>query len=1067
MKFRSACVAGESCRGGARSRNWLIALGCFVVLAGCASKITYLPAGTTYGEITVGKPRVSTRERLINDRLEEDAWLRLQLADTDNLQFGVQGATDIRAFSGTFAKAGISADSSAVALYRDKQQQALADGRRQDALKDLEHQIALARKQKELADALAGTATTSTNTSGAPQTAASSPSGSNTPPKPSLEIQNQLESLNTALATLGQRISSLTGRGTETMPVPTSATASPIDLFRDRLAYREEVRSEMIRNALDDAHDLGTNTLYRLSFDATVFPGDDTSAWAVVGVELELPKPGVALSAVSPKSIEDALSPGHIRLDRFLRIVNARVAEEAAEFTQQVLRECRGAPSSRCLSELRPETLLKLNEHAKVATSTAGSSDKPVGARASYSDVLKQLPSFATDSVNRAGPAYRAIAPRSSTQFLSQEQLDALWKNLTELGEAPANTPSFEHAVAGTYVAVLRSLNKQLADGSDAEQTSAGCYLNRKKRLHGFSTPYPHNQIEIQAEHRDLAVITMLREQSGPETYAANERWSSEEISCNVNGYLSAARKIVLDEMELNRLGTVSAYAATPKETVQRVSEVLSRRNASEFALALQAVTGAASVEAMFSHIRANDALFHALRRQPLIVGFSGSFAPDVTAKPARFGWMFGPRYEIRYAGQHSAVPVLSGFWDSTSQAAGFRHVIVQNNVSAVVSVPAAYEHVSLRLNRCWRKSETQWVSGNTAGPCNAEAGAIGAGADALITVHLPLDERRVFRLEDRKFASEREATVAADSPWKYEVRVDEPATLVVRGEHLWRNTKVLLGAQEADAVQVLPDMRGILATFRKVWPSTSSGLRGEDMDLKIVTSDKTVVAGRVTVREPRDAAAGPAWTIKGPRAIVGGGTFRVTADGRLPAAYASIDLRIANQTLREMAPVEVSDRTVDEAERLVAFSPPADKFAKWRSGDSARAEISLKRHPNDPTPQTRVFDSLVVYKTESDAQAKYTTTQPGDNSRKFVISMPPKFRTAYPVMFSQNSVNVRYEWKNAEGKTESAQGSCDLSGQKEKCEVTLGVNKTADGTLVIGRGADEGYPLARKDTGS
>ena len=76
------------------------------------------------------------------------------------------------------------------------------------------------------------------------------------------------------------------GTGTNNEPVPSdnAAVLSPVDEFRDRLAYREELRNEIIENRLDDRHDLDGNTLYRIKFDATVIPQHDTSGWALIKV---------------------------------------------------------------------------------------------------------------------------------------------------------------------------------------------------------------------------------------------------------------------------------------------------------------------------------------------------------------------------------------------------------------------------------------------------------------------------------------------------------------------------------------------------------------------------------------------------------------------------------------------------------------------------------------------------------------------------------------------------------------------------------------------------------------
>ncbi len=46
--------------------------------------------GSTYGLIYIDTPEVYTRERLVNDRFQQDAWLRRQL--NREVEFGVQGS---------------------------------------------------------------------------------------------------------------------------------------------------------------------------------------------------------------------------------------------------------------------------------------------------------------------------------------------------------------------------------------------------------------------------------------------------------------------------------------------------------------------------------------------------------------------------------------------------------------------------------------------------------------------------------------------------------------------------------------------------------------------------------------------------------------------------------------------------------------------------------------------------------------------------------------------------------------------------------------------------------------
>jgi hypothetical protein len=72
---------------------------------------------------------------------------------------------------------------------------------------------------------------------------------------------------------------------------------SPIDHFRDMVAYREDVRQELMQTQLDDRHDLAGNTLFRFDFDATVVPTSSISAVAVIVGRVSKPASGSHLSA--------------------------------------------------------------------------------------------------------------------------------------------------------------------------------------------------------------------------------------------------------------------------------------------------------------------------------------------------------------------------------------------------------------------------------------------------------------------------------------------------------------------------------------------------------------------------------------------------------------------------------------------------------------------------------------------------------------------------------------------------------------------------------------------------
>ena len=141
--------------------------------------------GRARGRIFVGSPEVYTRERLVNDRSEEDDWLRKQLQVLDEQEIGVS-------------------------------------------------KVQSRRERKDLTlSGSVGADTTPTVPS------------SSAPPAPAGSAQ----------------------RPTET----------PLDLFYERAASRDELRAALIENQLDDRHDLNGNTLYRLNFDIATVPSRGTT----------------------------------------------------------------------------------------------------------------------------------------------------------------------------------------------------------------------------------------------------------------------------------------------------------------------------------------------------------------------------------------------------------------------------------------------------------------------------------------------------------------------------------------------------------------------------------------------------------------------------------------------------------------------------------------------------------------------------------------------------------------------------------------------------------------------
>ncbi len=177
--------------------------------------LPYFPGSTT-GAIYVDSPEVYTRERLVNDRYDQDHWLRERLEDLNRAENLLSGHL--------FQHASV--------------------GRTND---DIIEKPAAPMQQ---------------------------PAPMQNPPT----SQSQSAGKDTAK--------------TKTPKASVRPGVLPFDQeFRVRSAIRDTIRQLILENMLDDRHDLTGNSVYGLKFDTTVVPGTHTRRRAFVRIRLTAPEP--------------------------------------------------------------------------------------------------------------------------------------------------------------------------------------------------------------------------------------------------------------------------------------------------------------------------------------------------------------------------------------------------------------------------------------------------------------------------------------------------------------------------------------------------------------------------------------------------------------------------------------------------------------------------------------------------------------------------------------------------------------------------------------------------------
>ncbi len=218
--------------------------------------------------ITISDPQVYARETLINDRRREVEFLKQLLEDSKDETFAPQLARDLRSITALRAELGLAFDPAkgrnaerkeeldALIFERDKlklEQDLLVEQRRLEKMRTEGFDV----QPRTGADA-----TNSFDDNGAAPTA----------PTPDADRPDEF-TINRGAA-----------------PDRSSMEQSPIDKFRDLQAYRAELRSALAAVNLDDLHDFGGNTLYRLQFDVMVAPGEKKNKFGVADLTVRAPK---------------------------------------------------------------------------------------------------------------------------------------------------------------------------------------------------------------------------------------------------------------------------------------------------------------------------------------------------------------------------------------------------------------------------------------------------------------------------------------------------------------------------------------------------------------------------------------------------------------------------------------------------------------------------------------------------------------------------------------------------------------------------------------------------------
>lgn len=268
------------------TRTLMLAAMTTTVLSGCGTpfggRLDEIKWGgkTRAGTITVSDPKLYLREELINERRDEVEWIDELLKESRTIEFRPEILREVETIQALSLGLGLKFDPASAANFQRADQtaglqQEINAMRLQLQLEELKRDAEIIREQSAARTELVNT------------DIAALGDPTDVEQLTSIEASAAAQKLTELITALQTRLDAET-RGP--LALSNNTSANPIDLFRDRRAYRSLLKNARSAATLDELHDLGGAQLLRLTFQATVLPiKKDKAAPGIVQMRIKRP----------------------------------------------------------------------------------------------------------------------------------------------------------------------------------------------------------------------------------------------------------------------------------------------------------------------------------------------------------------------------------------------------------------------------------------------------------------------------------------------------------------------------------------------------------------------------------------------------------------------------------------------------------------------------------------------------------------------------------------------------------------------------------------------------------
>jgi len=816
--------------------GFILIIACYSVFTLACNHQTVIRRPSTSDSICIDRPEVFSRERLLTRRIAEQRWLEAQLDNYTGT--GIQGMHDVREFQKFAASLNLQFNPLAGALEAAGGQVLEDQFKHTQSLQILQYEIQamklradMAALQKQIDEgAYSGSG------SGAPPSSSQVTREELTQKIDALkkELESKIEEAKKQVADPGQQIRGKLGYEVQAAgeAVRADVDLHPIERLRDHRAYRSAVQAALREQELDDTHDLLGRTLNTFKFDVTVLARDVSSGMAKLTIEAigqepdyyrlyrqwlrslrqDMQRRTLGIYAQAGRLTGDVRAVFIADIGRYQVQVNNRLARQA---------------------ELQRQQRNKLEQDLR---SLVLESEFPAAAKMS-DDAKKGLKDLRSDHLFMTPPE---SSPTSTQDVLSasEKTLNVL-KQLTDDPDTD-NRDAVEdmHAELREQADKLQNTQKQLLQTQQARDNSYRLLTiiaanktrdekNQKILVDYAASRYASLRQFLPREGNEAEIdYVNVGTEKAPKLLPIFPDPPSSDKELENTAALKLFRQTVKDLS--SSLNTAYVYTVEPAEQAQNISDVLAMEKLRSFSLAAAAMipnTGLSlggSLEAM----RDSQQRIEAINRYPLVVGYANTYWDSNEENVRyRFGWVIGPRFAI------------------DDKKVVFRFTPQPYTVTATLAVPAWWNKILFHTRREWVDSagrgltvaspSTNASNEVTAIPCDLRPD-FGALTRMLLTQGGIHQDRPVLAPE---------VEIGDNAPIWYVQAGTARQTLRIEGEGLWRNPRVFIGSQEADQVEILPDMRGLIATFKRL--QAPIGPTPNRADLVVYTSTGSAALGQ------------------------------------------------------------------------------------------------------------------------------------------------------------------------------------------------------------------------------